>query len=124
VFSGEEQMALEQFEASRRMNPVDPRAYLTFSAMAAAHFFARRFEETVYWTERALEEAQMVVPLRYRAAALVHLGRLEEARSAMATILAKQPDLTIGFLREGFKFRYPWMSDLYFDALSEAGLQP
>jgi adenylate cyclase len=122
VFSGEEELALEQFEAARRMSPVDPRAYLTFSAMAAAHFFARRFEESVHWSGRALEETQMVVPLRYRAAALVHLGRLGEARSSIATILTKQPDLTIRFLRESFKFRHPWMTDMYLDALKVAGL--
>ena len=64
----------------------------------------------------------MVVPLRYKAAALVHLGRLVEARSIIATILTKQPDLTIRFLRESFKFRLPRMTDMYLGALREAGL--
>ena len=47
IYSGDEALALEQFEAARRISPLDPRAYLTLTATGVAHFFDRRFEEAV-----------------------------------------------------------------------------
>jgi adenylate cyclase len=74
IYTGEEELALEQFEAARRMSPLDPRAYLTLTATGVAHFFDRRFEEAVRWTNRSLQQKTTHVALRYQAAALSHLG--------------------------------------------------
>ena len=120
--SGESDRAIEQFQVARRLSPVDPRAYITFSGLATAHFFAQRFEETVHWGRRVLDEwPSHNETRRYLAAALAHLGRTDEARRVIAELLDIQPNASLR--RSGLsKFRYPWMLNLYIDGLKLAGL--
>ena len=121
IYTGEEELALEQFEAARRMSPLDPRAYLTLTATGVAHFFERRFEETLRWTDRSLEQKTTPVALRYRAAALAHLGRIDEARQVVARLIELQPNATMNFVRK-LRFGHPWMKELYLDGLRLVGL--
>ena len=74
IYTGEEELALEQFEAARRISPLDPRAYITLTATGVAHFFERQFEEALRWTDRSLEQKTTHVALRYQAAALSLFG--------------------------------------------------
>ena len=63
------------------------------TATAAAHFFGGQFEETERWTRRTLERwPAHPVNLRYRAAALVQLGYVEEARRTVSELLKVQPN--------------------------------
>ena len=74
--------------------------------MAAAYFFQRNF---------ALELGRAVVArvpthpvsLRFMAASLVHLGKLDEARAAIQQLLQANPDFAISKVR--LCFRYPWL---------------
>jgi adenylate cyclase len=121
VFSGEFDEALANLEAGRRMDPLDPRFHIAQNAMAAAYFFQRNFQ-------RALELARGVVArvpthpvsLRFIAASLVHLGKLDEARAAIQQLRQAYPNSAIKKVRS--HFRYPWMTELYVDALRTAGL--
>ena len=59
--------------------------------LAAAHFFAGHFEETVALTSRILAEVPTHnVARRYRAAALGHLSRLDEAGAVIAELQKAQ----------------------------------
>jgi hypothetical protein len=62
------------------------------------------------------------VALRVAAVALVRLGRLDAARSAIAELLAIEPGLTIS----GFFARIPFpverLARIYAEGLAEAGL--
>jgi len=121
-FGGEPETALEQFEVARRLSPLDPRAFLTQTATASANFFLRRFEETVDWSTRVLQQKPTWVPaLRYRAAALAHLGHTEDARADITQLLAHQPACTLGWVTV-YKFRHPWMQALFSEGLRLAGL--
>jgi len=121
-FGGEPETALEHFEVARRLSPLDPRAFLTQTATASANFFLRRFEETVDWSTRVLQQKPTWVPaLRYRAAALAHLGHTEDARADITQLLAHQPACTLGWLTV-YKFRHPWMQALFSEGLRLAGL--
>ena len=103
------------------MDPLDPRFHQAQNAMAAAYFFQRDFQ-------KALELARGVVArvpthpvsLRWIAASLVHLGKLEEARAAIQKLRQAYPDFTVSKVRS--YFRRPWMTELYLDALRAAGL--
>lgn len=118
---GESDKALEQFETAWRMNPQDPKAF-TFTGMAAAHFFARRFEACITWGRRATDEAAGVnIARRHVAAALALLGRVDEAKAEIAEVLKRQPNSSLTRSRLS-SFRHPWMFDLYLDGLSKAGL--
>lgn len=58
--------------------------------LAAAHFFAGHFNDTVALTERILGEVPTHnVARRYRAAALAHLGRIDEANAVIADLLRR-----------------------------------
>ncbi len=85
-------------------------------------FFCRSFEETVNMTGRILAEVPTHnVARRYRAAALGHLGRLEEAGTVIADILEAQPTSNLRSSRS-IAFRDPRMFELYIDGLKKAGL--
>ena len=121
VNCGESDKALEQFETAWRMNPQDPKAF-TFTGMAAAHFFARRFQDCIDWGRRAVGEASGAnIARRHIAAALAHLGRTKEARAEIAEVLKRQPSASLARSRLS-SFRHPWMYDLYLDGLRKAGL--
>ena len=81
--SGEGDKAIAQFEAAQRMNPLDNKtATVTFTVATTAHFFARRFEESVRWGRRTMAITPDANIARWiAAAALGHLGRLDEART-------------------------------------------
>jgi adenylate cyclase len=122
VCAGESDMAIKQFEAAQRLSPVDPRAYIALSGLALAHFFAGRFEETVRRTRRILAEwPSHNISRRYLAAALGHLGRLEEAQAVIAELLRSQPNSCLTRSRQS-GYRHQWMLDLYIDGLKLAGL--
>jgi hypothetical protein len=56
--------------------------------LAAAHFFAGHFDDTVNMTGRILIEVPSHnVARRYRAAALAHLGRIDEAKAVIADLV-------------------------------------
>ncbi len=121
VNCGESAKALEQFETAWRMNPQDPKAF-TFTGMAAAHFFARRFEDCITWGRRATDEASGAnIARRHVAAALALLGRIDEAKAEVGEVLKRQPNSSLARSRLS-SFRYPWMYDLYLDGLRKAGL--
>jgi adenylate cyclase len=119
--SGESDKAIAQFEAAQRMNPRDPSSFTTIG-MAVAHFFARRFEECIHWGRLALRQSLRAnIARRYVAAALAHLGQVDEARSEIAELLKYQPNSSLARSRQS-SYRYKWMYDLYLDGLRKAGL--
>ena len=121
--SGESDKAIAQFEVAQRMNPFDNKtATVTFTVATTAHFFARRFEESVRWGRRTMAITPDANIARWiAAAALGHLGRLDEARVEIDKILALHPIATLARARRA-SFRYDWMYDLYLDGLRKAGL--
>jgi adenylate cyclase len=122
IFNGEPELALEHFEVARRLSPLDPRAFLTHAATASASFFLKRFEETVDWSTRVLQQKPTWVPsLRYRAAALAHLGRIEEAKADVAESLGLQPAFNLRWLTV-YRYRHPWMRELLIHGLRLGGV--
>jgi adenylate cyclase len=121
--SGESDKAIAQVEIALRMNPLDNiTSTFTFTVAAVAHLFARRFEESLHWGRRAMTiTPQAHIPLWCAAAALGHLGRLDEARTEIAKILTLHPAATLARARIA-SFRHDWMYDLYLDGLRKAGL--
>jgi adenylate cyclase len=121
-YMGDSLRAIEQFEEARRLSPVDPKGYFPMLGLAAAHFFAGHFEETVTLTGRVLAEvATHNVARRYRAAALAHLGRIDEAQAIVAELLKAQPTSSLRTSRST-GFHDPRMAELYLTGLEKAGL--
>lgn len=122
TYAGESERAIEQFEAARRLSPVDTRSYFPLLGIATSHFFARRFDMTVQATRRILcQVPEHNIARRYLAAALAHMGRAEEAAEVMRDLLDRQPDYSLAAAR-GSRFRHTWMLDLWLEGLRRAGL--
>ena len=65
-----------------------------------AYFGVGDHEKVVDWTARMLRERPNVVgALRYRAASLALMGRIDEARQVVARILEQTPNYTIAEVR-------------------------
>jgi adenylate cyclase len=121
-YVGDSLRAIEQFEEARRLSPVDPKSYFPMLGLAAAHFFAGHFEETVTLTSRILVEVPTHnAARRYRAAALAYLGRTEEAKAVIAELLKAQPNSSLRMSRST-AFHDPRMAELYITGLQKAGL--
>jgi adenylate cyclase len=124
VYNGESELALEHLHVARRISPLDPRGYVTMNGIAAAHFFGRRFDEAVQWARRALQENPTLhVSLRFLSAALVHLGRKEDAQDTIRELLRIQPNASLSRWRSGpMTHRYNWMREMFIEGLKAAGL--
>jgi len=115
--------AIEAVERARRLSPLDPYTFLYAATIAAAHLVARRFEQTIEWTDRALhEQPRMVQAMRVKTVALAHLGHLDEARAELGRILATDYPPTIAGVREYAHFLAPEVLELYVTGLRLAGL--
>lgn len=122
-FCTEFEKALPLLHEARRLSPRDPRGYVTTNQIAMAHFFTRRFDEAIDWTQRNLRQHPSFLPsLTQLAASLAHTGRLDEARATAATALALRPNLRIHPVRAR-AWRYPWMSELHEGGLRLAGIE-
>jgi adenylate cyclase len=122
---GESDRAIAQCEAARRMNPLDSKkgATGTFTVLAAALYFARRFEESIEAGRRALAFTPRTnIARKYVATSLAQLGRFDEARTEIAELLKYQPDASLVLFRLQ-PFRHDWMRELHLDGLRKAGLR-
>jgi tetratricopeptide (TPR) repeat protein len=83
-----------------RISPRDIYAYASMIVAGVAKFFAGRDEEAVAWLNRSLEaNPNNPAPHFWLAAALAHLGRLEDAREASRAGLELNPSFTIARFR-------------------------
>ncbi|MBV8090268.1 MAG: adenylate/guanylate cyclase domain-containing protein, partial [Alphaproteobacteria bacterium] len=115
--------AIEAVERARRLSPFDPYTHRCYFVIAAAHLFARRFEQAIEWAARALHDQPRHVPaLRVKVAAFAHVGRLDAARAELSRMLAIYPEQTIAGLREYFHMAAPEVVELYVTGLRLAGL--
>lgn len=106
-----------------RLSPYDPEAFFTMSAIGCAYLMAGRFDEAIKWTSRALRERPSFAPaLRFHAACLVELSRVDEARDTVAHLLLLEPELTISVLRQRAPIFDPKLMNAYLDRLRKAGL--
>jgi adenylate cyclase len=122
TYNGEPERARIHFETALRLNPLDPRGYLIFNGLALASIIAGEFEDAERWTRRALDlRAAWPASLRFRAAALAHLGRIEEAQAVIAKLMSIQPNSSVSrAARVGIKDERH--QSIMLDGLRRAGL--
>ncbi len=123
VFRGQPEPSLPHLDDAIRLSPHDANMGSFLVRKAQAMLYLRRHEEAADWARRAL-----LLPnfqwSRYAvlASALGHLGRQEEAASALNELLQRIPDFS-----EQYALDYsPWLDDDHFkhlfDGLRIAGL--
>ena len=123
AFAGRDREAIEHGEEAIRLSPLDPEMALFLGAIAVAHFTAGRYEEAI---ERSLD-AQRLRPgfqgsRRLLCVSLAQVGRLDEARSLLATIRREQPQLSAAWIRANIPYQTPALMERYLEGFRKAGL--
>jgi TolB-like protein/Tfp pilus assembly protein PilF len=114
---------LEQFEVALRLNPRDTERWSTYTGMALAHFVAERYEETI----DAAQEAVRIRPnasFAYATLASAHsrLNHMPEARQAVQSMLAIQPDMSLRGILSIMGSTDEDIRERYLEGLKRAGL--
>ena len=96
AWMGKTELATERAQRALRLSPFDPLNFLPNCALAIAHFYSGLYAEAADAARSAIESTpRFSFPHAYLAAALVRLGRGEEAKAAAQRVLALQPTFTI-----------------------------
>jgi adenylate cyclase len=117
---GQPEEAIRSFERAIRLSPFDPWLFSTLPGMGIALIGLGRFDEAVAAAKNALQKNQNSgTAYHCLAAALAHLGRDAEARTAVAQLLEIEPDFRISewVARTGH-----WQAQMFIDGLRKAGL--
>jgi TolB-like protein/Tfp pilus assembly protein PilF len=119
---GESDLAVERAEHALRLSPFDSLCYMSYDALAVAHFRAERFEKAREAAQRASESnPQFSVPPILLSAALERLDRHDEAKAAASRALALNPRFTIDSYRVTVG-RTARVFDAFADAWRRAGI--
>jgi TolB-like protein/tetratricopeptide (TPR) repeat protein len=91
-WAGEAEQAIEWSERGMRLSPFDPWAFAAYDAQAMSHFVRGRYDEACRAAYRSVQ-ANPAHSITYvqLAAALVKIGRVDEARAAAARVLELHP---------------------------------
>jgi tetratricopeptide (TPR) repeat protein len=113
---GHSELGLLHMEMARERNPSNPPWYNWI--MGGTLYLVGRYDDALAAFD--LFGRRNAATLRWRAATLVQLGRIEEARTDTHALLAIKPDLSVGVVRKFFD--YLPNIDSYVDSLRRAGL--
>jgi adenylate cyclase len=127
AYAGNTAASLSHLERAGRLNPFN-RPGQFYTVCSLAHFVARDYERVVEQTERQMQEHPNFAPtLRYRAASLGLLGRLEEGRQVVQRLLTLAPNFTITRARRHIEFNMnnifkpPGITDAFYEGLRRCG---
>ncbi len=85
TLAGRPDEGIVALEKGFQLNPHDPRNHLFFAFMARAQLTAQHYGEAVDWAKKSIRwRSDILQPHMILASSLGHLGRLEEAREAIA----------------------------------------
>ncbi len=95
-YAGDPEGAIASLEKAMQLNPLDPRVFLTYSAMAFAHYIAGRDESAADWAATALRLKPNWMPaLRVAIVANAMRDRLDLAGEALNLYLSLDREANI-----------------------------
>lgn len=96
AWTGQSEIAIERTERALKLSPFDSLNYLSYVALAGANFRLKRYDVAYLWARRAVEASpDFSVPYAYLTAALIRLGRDQDAKATVRTLLKLDPSFTI-----------------------------
>jgi adenylate cyclase len=126
AYAGETISAISHLERSVRLDPLSRTA--NFGYLLAC-FVAGEYEPAVEWARKMSQERPNYVPaMRYQAASLGLLGRLEEGRQVVQRLLELVPDFTVARARRHIEynmnniFKTPGVADALYEGLRRCGV--
>ncbi|NNF89784.1 MAG: tetratricopeptide repeat protein [Boseongicola sp.] len=121
AFCGEPREALAEIDTANRMNPLAPAVFLGFRGRAL--LLKRDLDAAIPILQQMVSEMPgHSNALGYCAAALVHAGRMDDAKAMVAELAAANPHYRLGALRTRLPIKNPEDVDYIVDALQAAGL--
>lgn len=121
-WAGEAERAIEWSERGMRLSPFDPWTWAAHDAQAMGHFVSGRYEEACHAAYKSVQaNSAHIITYVQLTAALVKLGRLDEAKAAAARVTDLHP--TFRYSRQFAAVNCaPTLAACLGDALSIAGL--
>jgi adenylate cyclase len=106
IYSGRPKEGIAALETCIRLDPRDTGLAARLNQVAAALYFLREYEAAIGTVKRAIRSYPDYPPFyRWLAAALGQLGRIDEAKEALAEAIALAPASLDLYVRQ----RVPWM---------------
>ena len=116
-------MAIEHFQRSIRVSPLDPYNFNALIGIGAAHFLAGRYEAAADWVQKGIaERPQAVWALRLFVAACWNAGRHDEAREALKLLRNADPEVSVSSVADAVSFTAPQYREPLLEGLRQAGL--
>lgn len=123
AYAGRAEKAITAFEHAARLSPLDPFSFNGHIGIGFANFALGRYDEAVQWAQRGMrEKSGMTWAYRDLATYFALAGKVNEAKAALAELVAMRPNLTIAMVGEALRFIEPSLLKRYLDGLRIAGL--
>ena len=122
-FEGQSEEGVASVEKGIRLSPSDPRLFIWLSGLAAAHYQLTHYSQAVEIGRRSWTlNRNYITGLTYVVAGLAQLGRVEDARAALADLQERDPKLAA--LRTTLKlYQNKAGVDHLLDGLRKAGFE-
>ena len=121
--NGEPEEGAEALQVAMRISPNDPWLFLFLGALSACRYMSGDYQQSLETVSFAVRRFPWYASTqRWHAIALAQLGRLDEARSALAKFLDFSPNYTMEAARHSYPFRRAADLAHYLDGLRKAGL--
>lgn len=106
---------------------LDPQYRFAGSALAdisLAHLLLRELETAREFAQKAIEaQPKFVRSYQRLACCLGHMGREQQARETVATLLQRQPDFSLAYVDATYPFKIAADREFFLEGLRRAGLQ-
>jgi TolB-like protein/cytochrome c-type biogenesis protein CcmH/NrfG len=123
AFSGQHGEAIERAEVAIRLSPFDPMTALSLGTIAVAHYTAGCYTEATRYTQQAVQlRPGFQGAHRLHCASLAQAGRLDEARTVLATIRDQQPQLSVAWIKANVPYQTPALMERFLEGMRKAGL--
>ena len=123
-YIGRGEQAVKHAEHALRLSPLDRSLFYYYALLGLAYYAIGNYAEAVKWASMGANESpRHTANLRYLAAGLAALGRIEEAREAGRKYLEMDPAFRLStFERTLQPFQVSELKEKHIEHLSKAGL--
>ena len=123
-FRGQSEAAVASVEKGIRLSPSDPRLFIWFVGLAAAHYQLRHYSQAVEIGRRSWSlNRSYITGLTYVVAGLAQLGKIDEARAALADLQELDPKLVAASTTLQRLYKDRAAIDHLLDGLHKAGFE-
>ena len=123
LYLGEPKAAIEEQEIMRNLSPRDPLTFVVDSFQNLANYLLGDYEKAVILARQSIrKKPDFLVPHLHLAAACGQLGRLDQAREALAACSQLQSDLSEAFIKGAWPLANPNHFEALLDGVRKAGL--